>query len=245
MLLVTTSYDLALEQAFLDAGEEFDVVSYIASGRNRGRFCHLRARRHRVHDRRAEHVRDRAVARAPHRDPQAARRHRPGRRRASSRASSSPRTTTSTTSRTATSAAPSRSRSPRSSAAATSSSSATACATGTCGSCSAGSGAPRASRTARGRCSPTPKPLERQFWRARDIDLLEVPLDDYVAALGRYLGLDLEADAPYERRRAYRSALRRRTRVSRRSRTRSRTRCSSSAASASARSRSRTCSRRS
>ncbi len=41
MLLVTTSYDLALEQAFLDAGEEFDVVSYIASGRNRGRFCHL------------------------------------------------------------------------------------------------------------------------------------------------------------------------------------------------------------
>ena len=40
-LLVTTSYDLALEQALLDAGEEFDVVSYIASGRHRGRFCHL------------------------------------------------------------------------------------------------------------------------------------------------------------------------------------------------------------
>jgi DNA-binding SARP family transcriptional activator len=39
-LLVTTSYDLALEQAFLDAGEEFDVVSYLASGRHRGRFCH-------------------------------------------------------------------------------------------------------------------------------------------------------------------------------------------------------------
>jgi hypothetical protein len=39
-LLVTTSYDLALEQALLDAGEEFDVVSYLASGRNRGRFCH-------------------------------------------------------------------------------------------------------------------------------------------------------------------------------------------------------------
>ena len=42
---------------------------------------------------------------------------------------------------------------------------------------------------------PDPKPLERQFWRARDIDLLEVPLDEYVAALGRYLGLDLEASA--------------------------------------------------
>jgi DNA-binding SARP family transcriptional activator len=41
-LLVTTSYDLVLEQAFLDAGEEFDVVSYVASGRNRGRFCHVR-----------------------------------------------------------------------------------------------------------------------------------------------------------------------------------------------------------
>jgi DNA-binding SARP family transcriptional activator len=40
-LLVTTSYDLALEQAFLDAGEEFDVVSYIASGPARGKFCHL------------------------------------------------------------------------------------------------------------------------------------------------------------------------------------------------------------
>ena len=40
-LIVTTSYDLALEHALLDAGEEFDVVSYIASGRHRGRFCHL------------------------------------------------------------------------------------------------------------------------------------------------------------------------------------------------------------
>src|SRR5438552_1017550 len=40
-LLVTTSYDLALEAAFLDAGEEFDVVSYIAAGPQRGKFCHL------------------------------------------------------------------------------------------------------------------------------------------------------------------------------------------------------------
>jgi SIR2-like domain/Bacterial transcriptional activator domain len=39
-LLVTTSYDLALEQALLDAGEQFDVVSYVASGRDRGRFVH-------------------------------------------------------------------------------------------------------------------------------------------------------------------------------------------------------------
>jgi hypothetical protein len=40
-LLVTTAYDLALEHAFLDAGEQFDVVSYIAAGRHRGRFCHI------------------------------------------------------------------------------------------------------------------------------------------------------------------------------------------------------------
>jgi DNA-binding SARP family transcriptional activator len=41
-LLVTTSYDLALEQAFLEAGEEFDVVSYIAAGPERGKFCHIK-----------------------------------------------------------------------------------------------------------------------------------------------------------------------------------------------------------
>ena len=41
-LLVTTSYEVALERAFLEAGEEFDVVSYVASGPNRGKFCHIR-----------------------------------------------------------------------------------------------------------------------------------------------------------------------------------------------------------
>jgi DNA-binding SARP family transcriptional activator len=40
-LVVTTRYDLALETAFLAANEEFDVVSYIASGPARGKFCHL------------------------------------------------------------------------------------------------------------------------------------------------------------------------------------------------------------
>jgi DNA-binding SARP family transcriptional activator len=40
-LLVTTGYDLALERALLDADEEFDVVTYIASGRDRGKFCHI------------------------------------------------------------------------------------------------------------------------------------------------------------------------------------------------------------
>jgi DNA-binding SARP family transcriptional activator len=40
-LIVTTAYDLALEQAFVEAGEEFDVVVYLATGGNRGRFVHL------------------------------------------------------------------------------------------------------------------------------------------------------------------------------------------------------------
>jgi DNA-binding SARP family transcriptional activator len=40
-LVVTTGYDLVLEQALADAGEEFDVVAYVATGRNRGRFWHL------------------------------------------------------------------------------------------------------------------------------------------------------------------------------------------------------------
>jgi hypothetical protein len=40
-LIVTTSYDLALEAAFLEAGEEFDVVSYIATGPARGKLCHI------------------------------------------------------------------------------------------------------------------------------------------------------------------------------------------------------------
>jgi DNA-binding SARP family transcriptional activator len=40
-LIVTMAYDLALEQAFAEAGEEFDVVVYLASGRNRGKFLHL------------------------------------------------------------------------------------------------------------------------------------------------------------------------------------------------------------
>jgi hypothetical protein len=40
-LIVTTNYDLALERAFLEAEEEFDVVSYLASGPYRGKFCHI------------------------------------------------------------------------------------------------------------------------------------------------------------------------------------------------------------
>ena len=40
-VVVTTSYDTALEQAFAEAGEAVEVVAYLASGRHRGRFCHI------------------------------------------------------------------------------------------------------------------------------------------------------------------------------------------------------------
>jgi SIR2-like domain len=40
---------------------------------------------------------------------------------------------------------------------------------------------------------PEAWPLERQFWRSRDIDLLEQPLDDYVESLGRYVGVEAPA----------------------------------------------------
>ena len=39
-LIVSTNYDLALERAFEEAGEELDVVAYVASGPQRGRFWH-------------------------------------------------------------------------------------------------------------------------------------------------------------------------------------------------------------
>jgi DNA-binding SARP family transcriptional activator len=39
-LIVTTNYDLALERAFEEAGEEFDIVAYVATGAHRGRFWH-------------------------------------------------------------------------------------------------------------------------------------------------------------------------------------------------------------
>jgi DNA-binding SARP family transcriptional activator len=39
-LVVTTNYDLALERAFEEAGEELDIVAYVATGTHRGRFWH-------------------------------------------------------------------------------------------------------------------------------------------------------------------------------------------------------------
>jgi hypothetical protein len=39
-LIVTTNYDDSLEKAFDNAGEEYDLVTYIADGKERGRFIH-------------------------------------------------------------------------------------------------------------------------------------------------------------------------------------------------------------
>ena len=186
-LIVTTSYDLALEQALLDAGEEFDVVSYIASGRHRGRFCHLAPDGTAAPIEHPEHLRDGAVARAAHDHPQAPRPLRPlaaarvgELRRHRGRLHRVPRAVGRRRRRC-------RSGSPRGSSAATSSSSATRWPTGTCASCSSGSGATTRSATARGRCSRSAKPLEREFWRRLDVDVLEAPLEEYVELLGRHL----------------------------------------------------------
>jgi hypothetical protein len=43
MLIVTTNYDDSLERAFIDEGEPYDLVTYIAEGRDRGRFRHIPA----------------------------------------------------------------------------------------------------------------------------------------------------------------------------------------------------------
>jgi DNA-binding SARP family transcriptional activator len=42
-LLVTTNYDRALERALIDSGEPPDVISYVSLGRDRGKFLHRSA----------------------------------------------------------------------------------------------------------------------------------------------------------------------------------------------------------
>jgi hypothetical protein len=43
MLFVTTNYDDSLERAFAEEGEPYELVTYIAEGRDRGRFRHFRS----------------------------------------------------------------------------------------------------------------------------------------------------------------------------------------------------------
>lgn len=41
-LIITTNWDHSLEQAFSDAGEQFDIVTYLAEGHHKGKFTHSR-----------------------------------------------------------------------------------------------------------------------------------------------------------------------------------------------------------
>jgi hypothetical protein len=38
---------------------------------------------------------------------------------------------------------------------------------------------------------PQPKPLEREFWKRRDVDVHELPLEQYAGILARHAGLEL------------------------------------------------------
>jgi Bacterial transcriptional activator domain/SIR2-like domain len=42
-IIATTNYDHALERALVNAGETFDTLSYVATGRDRGKFIHATA----------------------------------------------------------------------------------------------------------------------------------------------------------------------------------------------------------
>jgi DNA-binding SARP family transcriptional activator len=42
-LLLTSGFDRMLEQAYADVGEEYDVVSFVSLGRDRGKFLHIAA----------------------------------------------------------------------------------------------------------------------------------------------------------------------------------------------------------
>ena len=55
-LIVTTNYDDLLERAFKNAGEPFDLVTYISDGDTRGKFSHTTPDGHDAHHRHSESV---------------------------------------------------------------------------------------------------------------------------------------------------------------------------------------------
>ena len=73
-LIVTANFDQALERALTEAGEEFDVVSYIALGRHRGKFLHVSRGGRGQRRRGAQHLHAAVGARAADRDPEDPRR---------------------------------------------------------------------------------------------------------------------------------------------------------------------------
>jgi DNA-binding SARP family transcriptional activator len=193
-LLVTTSYDLALEQALLEAGEEFDVVSYLAAGRHRGRFCHVRPDgTTTIVDLPNTYATElsldrRTIVLKLHGGLDAS---------ASRELESFVVTEDDYIDYLAYSEIGSAI--PVALAARLRRSHFLFLGYGmrdwnrrlVLGRMWGGEGVAYRSWAVQ----PGPKPLERQFWRARDIDLLDIPLDDYLGALGRYLGLATEAAA--------------------------------------------------
>jgi hypothetical protein len=193
-LLVTTSYDLALEQAFLDAAEEFDVVYYIASGRNRGRFCHVQpdgiARVIDVPNTYATELslERRTVILKLHGGVDLS----PARELESFVVTEDDYIDYLSNSDIGGAV-------PVALAAKLRRSHFLFLGYGmrdwnlrlVLGRIWGAEGVSYRSWAVQAEA----KPLERQFWRARDIDLLEVPLDDYAAALGRYLGLEMPTTA--------------------------------------------------
>ena len=186
-LIVTTNYDLALERAFEEAGEEVDIVAYVATGTHRGRFWHRPPGRAAEADRRTEHVRDRAQPRPPHDHPEAPRsrrsaagarvgelRHHRGRLHRLPRPIGAD-------------APSSRSPSRRGCAVATSSSSATRWPTGTSGSILNRIWGERPVGYRSWAVQRTPSPLAQAFWRRFDVTPLDVEPHAYVELLERRL----------------------------------------------------------
>ena len=184
-LIVTTNFDHALERAFAEAGEEVDVVSYVALGRNRGKFLHL-GRRGRA--RRSSTCRTRTPALslgAAHRRPEDPRpgRPRPGARvgelrRQRGRLHRLPRAGGDLE-------PSSRSRSPPGCGGATSSSSATRSTTGACACSCTGSGGDETVGYRSWAVEPEPEPLEPRALAPARGRRLRRPLDEYVADLAR------------------------------------------------------------
>ena len=181
-LIVTTAFDAGIERAFADAGEELDVVTYIAAGPLRGTIRPLPARCRAPGGRDPECLR-RSLAGAPDGAAAPSRDRRPGPRARLGE----PRRHRGRPHRLSRARASSRarfpSRSPPGCAAATCSSSATTSPTGTCGSSSTGCAAGRAAPYASWAVRAAPTALELAFWRHLDVRAVEVDENAFAGLL--------------------------------------------------------------
>ena len=180
-LIITTNFDQLLEQAFTDAGEECDVVSYLTLGRDHGKFLHVPPERCRETGRDPQHL-CRPLARAAHGNPQV----QGGVDRGAGREWESFVVSEDdhidylaqadiTVIVPVTLAA--------SCAVAISSSSDTRSTSGVCGCSSTASGAARELATNHGRSARRRTRSSSRLWRQRGIDTIDLPLEEYLEAL--------------------------------------------------------------